>query len=277
MRLCKVARAFDTLVCTDGYTGAPAFKAQLGLFDDNKRDSETAERRVLSVAGDAVMPARRVVLAAGTRYIMGQAHPDVYLNEVIRVGYTVHEATHLAEIQTLLQIVTEVQGTRAYAGRSWVKNLAYSEQSSELDAQFHLHFSTTEMLDEHQVVTFAGRLYLVRSVVFGASGMLVVTCDELPARDIESAVIYNGTFDAVLDEMVTVQYPVNVLRVRWQSLFKYGQPGAPKFGPDDVTVIVPPGQAVESGQSLLMSDGLWYIASADVFEGVWLCRITQHA
>lgn len=276
MKLINAARKFDTLVCTDAYTGATAFKAQLGLFDDNKRDSETAERRILSMADSAVLPARRVVSAAGTKYIIGRGRPDEFQGQVIRKGYTVHEGTHLAKVRTVFEVLTGGTGIDAWAGESWVKNLAYSEQSSELSPQYHIHFSPSEFVDDNHIVDFNSRIYIVRSTYEGGSGLLVATCDQLPRPVVETAQIKLGEYTELTDTISTSGASAPVLRLRWQSMFEYRSPGAPKFGPDDMQLCVNKSVGVSPGTVFTLSDGEWYAASVTEMLGVHVCRVTRH-
>ena len=71
MRLADAASYFDRVVCADAFTPFEEFKGQFDLFDDSKRDGVTVDRRVLSCSSAVTVPTRRVVLAMGEYWIVG--------------------------------------------------------------------------------------------------------------------------------------------------------------------------------------------------------------
>lgn len=278
MLLSDVANSFNDMVCLDGYTGVDLFRGQLSLYDDNKRDSETAERRVISVAPSVTPPARRVIAAAGTRFILGHANPDDYRGETIRVGYVVHEAPFLSQVRTLAQVCLGQAGFTAYAGRAWVKDTSYSQQDSKEIPQHHIHYSSTESIVPNLLVTYAGRLNIVRSLNYGAGGTIVAACEEMGEPSVEAATLSVGTYDPVLDVTTATPISVTVVRMRWQALFAYLNSMAPKFEPGDIQVAIAKSVAtVTAGATLALSDGSWRVQSALSEGGVWLCRATRYA
>ena len=278
MNLSSVANRFNNTVCADAYTGVFAFMAQLGLYDDNKRDSETHERRVLSVDPRVAIPTRRVISAVGTHFIVGHGSPDDYKGKVIRVGHVIHEATYLARIRTLAQLCLGQTGVSAYAGRAWVKDAAFSQQSSTLAPEVHLHFSQTEVLEAALTVEFEGRLHIVRSLNAGPSGTTVSVCEEMKGSSVESGVLLTlSAYNPVIESPSASTVVVNAVRLRWQSLFEYHDTSAPKFGPGDLQIAIAKSAAtVTPGSTLGLSDGRWRVESV-VGEGlVWLCRATRY-
>lgn len=276
MRLRDVANVFNNMLCTDAYTGDELFYGQLALYDDNKRDSETAGRRVISLSSDVALPARRVVAAAGTRFILGHANPDDYRGSTIRVGYVAQEAPYLSQVRTLAQACLGSAGFTAYAGRAWVKDLAYSEQSSKKTPEHHIHFAATENITANMLVSFQGRLNVVRSLNYGSGGTIVTACEELAEPVIEPAVVRNGVYDPVQDTIVGSTIVTTVVRMRWQALFAYKSGLAPKFEPGDIQVAVARSAAnVDAGTMLTLSDGVWRVESALVEGSVWLCRAVK--
>lgn len=278
MRLRSVAQFFNNLPCLDAYTGDLAFYGQLGLFDDNKRDSETAERRLISVDVDVTIPPRRVVSAAGTHFIIGHANPDSFQGSTLRLGLVAHEATELSQIRTFAQVCLNQPGTTAYAGRSWVKNQAFTEQSSHLASQAHIHFAVGEPVDVQSIITFGGNLHVVRQVTeLGPAGTRIALADELPAPTVEDVVVSSGAYDPITDTLVAGTTSVRVLRVRWQSLFVYRNGDGPTFGPADIQVVIAKAALTATpGMRLALSDGTWQLASCLDDGDVWLCRATRH-
>lgn len=279
MRLAAVANVFNNTSCVDAYTGKLAFKGQFDLFDDSKRDSETAQRRVMSVAPGTTVPARRVIEAGGMRFIVGNWHSDVYRDRTVRTGFVLHEATELSTIHTLAQVCLDQPGTTAWTGRAWVKNMAYEEQSSSMVPVFHLHFSLTESIQPGVLVSFGGRLHIVRTQYIGPAGTLITLCEQVPEPTVETATVTgSGTYDQINDTIGVTTASARVMRLRWQSLFEYNNKTAPTFGPEDIQVAIAKATMTPTaGMKLTLSDGTWKIASR-VSEGdVWLCRSVRHA
>lgn len=277
MRLAAVARRFDTTVCADAYSGVELFKAQLALYDDTRRDNEVGERRVLSTAASSVIPARRVVSAAGLKWIIGKGNPDTYNNEVLRVGYVAHEATFLSQVRTLGQLCRNEVGFKAWSARAWIKNLADNEQSSDLIAQQNLHYSLTEPVKVMSICTHGTQLFIVRTVHTGPAGTLICLADEMPEPVIETASALNGTWNPVTETTSGGTVNFRVLRVRWQSLYEYGDGSSPKFGDTDIQVVIAKSSLTAlPGLRLTLSDGVWQVASVISENDVWVCRAVKH-
>jgi hypothetical protein len=277
MRLHDVANAFNNAVCADGYTGQTLFSGQLALYDDNKRDSVVTERRVLSLAPSVAIPARRVIAAAGTRYVVGHGTPDDFRGSTIRVGYVLHEATFLSNVRTIAQVCLGQTGFTAYAGRAWVKDAVYSEHNSNEAPLYQLHYSSTETVLPNQLATFGNRLYVVRSTNYGASGTLVALCEEIAEPSVESVSFLDGVYEPVQDVFLGSSIPVTVVRMRWQSLFTYSSSMAPKFEPGDIQLgIAKAATTPLAGSTIVLSDGSWRIASVVSEGNAWLCRATRY-
>lgn len=277
MRLLAAARKFNNTPCLDAYTGDLAFYGQFALYDDNKRDSETAERRVLSVEDGTEVPARRVVEAAGSRWILGHANPDTFKGEIIRVGLVAHEATYLSSVRTLAQVCLGEPGVTAWCGRAWIKNAAFTEQSSNLAPLYNLHFASTEQVAEESVVSFEGDLLIARVTHSGPSGTLIVLGERMPAPAVETVTIDGSIYDPVNETWTGGTVSAQAVRARWQSLFKYRSSAAPSFGPEDIQVaFAKVVMTAKPGMKVTMSDGIWHIADAHDEGDVWLCRAVQH-
>jgi hypothetical protein len=278
MRLHAAANRFNQIECFDAYSDEFCFRAQLALYDDNKRDSETAERRVLSVDPDVEPPARRVVRAGSTYYIIGAAEIDWMYGRPIRKGLVAHEAVELAQVRTLGEICLNQPGFSAWAGRAWVKNMAYTEQSSRLTPQFHINFASTEPVADNHLVHFGNRLLIVRTMNWGPAGALITTCEQLPEPTIEDITVSGSAFDPLTGSMGSSTVAARAVRLRWQSLFQYLSSAAPVFGPEDMQVALAKSVVTAvPGMKLAMSDGSWQVASVVSAGDVWLCRVTRHA
>lgn len=277
MRVAAAANAYNNMLCFDAYSGVPLFYGQLGLYDDNKRDSETSERRIISVASTVKPPTRRVVMAAGTHYILGHANPDDFKGNIIRIGMVAHEATDLAQVRTLAEACLGQAGFSAWAGRVWFKNAAFTEQSSVLAPQHHLYFSTSEIVPNEAIVTFESRKYLVRTSMAGPSGTLVVQAEQMAEPVIESGTFATGAYDPITETFAGGTATATVVRVRWQALFQYHNKQAPAFGPEDIQLAVAKSSVTaKAGMVVTLSDGTWKLADVSDEGLVWLCRAVRH-
>lgn len=276
MRLQAVARAFDKTECRDAYSGDLLFLGQFGLYDDTKRDSEAAERRILSLGPDVELPQRLVIYAADRSWIVGHGNPDTYRGKVIRVGYVVHEATALAKIYTLAQFAGNTTGVEAYAGRAWFKDLGFSEQSSNLAPQYHIHFARNEQVQPGYVIDFDGEFHIVRSYNRGAAGTLIAHAEQMLGTVVESANVSGTAYDPVTESWTGSLTGVRMIRMRWQSLFEYHNTVGPRFGPEDIQLAVAKtAMTPKAGMTVTLSDGVWKLASVQD-EGAWLCRAVRH-
>lgn len=278
MRLAAAARRFDNTLCLDGYGGFQSFQGQFSLYDGSRRDAEVTARQHLSVSPDVVVPPRRVILVDGVRHILGHGTPDHFNGKKIRVGYATNEATILAQVRTLEAISLREDGVSAWAGKSWVKNLAYTAQTSDLPKQGHLHFSRTEPVYVGCVVTLGTQHYLVREVDDGVAGFRVALGDEMPGVVVQDVTFGPSVYDPVAEAYVGSPTPARVVQVRWQSLFSYGHRDAPDFGPEDVQLAVAKSVLTpKPGMIVQTASGRRYVESVMDYRGVWLCRAVLHA
>lgn len=277
MRVKSAAKRFDRTFCRDAYTGVLAFMGQLGLYDDSHRDSESTERRTLSTAPESRVPPRRVVEAAGIRFIIGHGFPDTYRGEVVRVGYVAHEATHLAHVRSLGQVCLDQPGVMAWAGRAWVKNAADERASSTLTQEQNLHFSTAEQVPPLSVVQMGADTFIVRDSREGPAGTLIAFSDRLEPNCIELAQVSTGSWDPIT-ETAGATLPVRVLKVRWQSLYTYRSSTAEKFSDQDLQLVMAKAtHTPKPGQSVTLTKGTWRIKAVDDFGDAWVCNATRHA
>jgi hypothetical protein len=277
MLLSTAASFFDRTLCNDGYTGDELFLAQMALYDDTKRDSEVAERRVISTAPDVTLPARGVVEMLGSRYILGKANPDVFDGEVVRLGHVAHEASTLAQIKTLDQACLDLPGIEAWSSHAWVKNKAFTEQDSVLTPEFHIFFSRTESLQRNLVIEYQDIHYIVRSKNIGAAGLLVTTAEEIDSPSFEEGTVKSG-YDPVLGTFSTTSTPIKLMRLRWQALFRYNNSITKGFGPDEEQFVISKSQfTAVPGAEIVLASGTFRINSVDDIENTWVCRVARHA
>ena len=277
MKLSAVSRFFDRMVCKDAF-GTATFKGQLDLFQDSVKDTEGTTRRILSTAPDVVIPARRIIEANDTYYLVGDHYDDNFNNKVIRSKYIIVEAHEEAEYQSLNGICTSVAPTLTYVAKTWVKDSKDVAQISDLTGVFRISLADTEDVQINHVIRIRDKHYLVRQVDTGPSGIKDATCDEITDPAVEDVTLTQSTLDPVTESQVQTTRSIRVVRLRWQSLFEYRNIFAPKFTYDDQQVVISKSiPSIASGNTVTMSDGKWFINTLLDRGDVWVCHVSRHA
>jgi len=275
-RLHKSAVKFDKTPCNDPYTGSFSFMGQIKAWPETIRDSEVAQRRVLSCAPDIVMPDRLAIEALGEVYIIGTRHQDTFKGVPIRAGYTASLVDGLATVQTIAQACLSQTGFSAYAGKAWVKNMAFTQQDSHLNPEHQVFFSATENVPVSSIITLGGVMLIARGRFNAPSGLQIVTCDELMAPNIDTGILKVSTWNPALNQNSDMTVNVTVLRIRWQSLFAYGQQSSPAFEAGDMQVAVPKTVATPTtGSTFVLSDGSWKVLSIIESVDSHICRVRR--
>lgn len=275
-RLLKSAVKFDKTPCQDAYTGSFSFNGQLKAWPETIRDSEVAQRRVLSCAPGIVIPARRAINAMGEVYVLGHAHQDTFKGQPIRVGYTASLVDGLATVSSLGNTCLGITDMSAFAGKAWVKNSAYTQQDSHLNPTHQVFFSTSEVIPLESVITLNGIMLLARAKFEAPSGLQIVSADEVQSPNVETGTFEVASFDPVTNTRTSGSITVKVLRLRWQSLFSYGQNSSPSFQAGDMVVVVPKVTVTPVVNStFVLSDGRWTILSIVGHSDSWVCRVQR--
>lgn len=279
MRLVDVARRFNRTACLDAYVGGAPFYAQVIPYDEVKRDAVTFERRVFSVDPTVSIPARRVVTAMGQNWILGQKSPDQFLGNDIRHGYVAQQAEALATLTTLGKVVNAQAGTQAYAGRAWVKNPAFTQQSSDLSVLYDVYLSSSEVVQEGEVISYAGELMVVRVLHPSEAGFNRVTAEALGPGAYNAGFVSSGTWDPITETFTGSNVAAAIVKVRWQALFEYGNANAPSFEAGDQQLVISSTAVTQPiGATITLSDSSkWKVQSATQLpDAAWLCRATRH-
>lgn len=277
MKLSRAASYFDRMVVSDGYSGVTLYKGQLGVYDDSTRDGLSVERRILSMAPDNVVPARRVVSFEGDRWLVGDSHKDSFDGEAIRQKHICHQSNTLAFYRTSAQVLSAAAGTQAYAARYWLKDLKETEVSSGLFGFYQIFFSTSETVKPGHFINFEGRIYRARGAYKSSGGFLVAESDELAEGCLTSATYNVRTIDPVTEVASSSTSTPLVLRVRFQDYNFRLSDKTPSFVPGDIEVLVRKASVTGAKvrDQITFSDGIWNVVDVqdDTF-GCWLlhCR-----
>lgn len=276
MRLQAAANRFNDVPCLDAYGTAVLFKCQTDLADGNKRDSVTAERRTISVAPGTTLPARRAVKIGDSIYLLGNETPDFFGGQHIRTEVVAQEAPNLATIHTFEGICLNHSGQQAYTNLAWVKNLVDSTQSSLQTPEFQAFFAGYEGIAVDQLIVIESKAYLVKVVFPGPAGYDIAMVEEMPTPWLETASVTVGTFDPVSETRSGSTVSVRVLRLRWESFYRYKSTVAPKYAPGDIQVMLAKSAVTPAvGMVLPLSDGNWKVASISDEGLVWSCRAAR--
>jgi len=130
MQLAKVASYFDTVIASDQYHLPNRIRGQLDLYDDSKREGSTVLRRVFSCTAQTCIPPRRTIAFANKVWLVGNNHPDMFCNGIIREKYVLQEAKFCTRIQTAADVLTD-KGYPLWCDRSWIADVKELSGTSE--------------------------------------------------------------------------------------------------------------------------------------------------
>ena len=258
MKLANAAKAFDDLVCTDGYSATGAFKAQMDLYDDSKRDGYSVVRRILATSPSVVVPARRVVDIAGDKWLLGQVAKDYFGNTAIRHKHLLHRASGFAEIFPIATLLatSPVATATFYAAEAWIKGGREVDESSDVTDVLSMYFSSTEIVLSRSIFKLGGNLHLVRNVHLTSSGYMAADVDILDAPNLEVVSFASKVYNPVTAAYTTTTISAKVLRLRWQSKFNYFSMSSQVYETgDDVVMVLKSAVTPKSGDTLPLSDG----------------------
>lgn len=266
MRLQEASGYFDRTPIIDPYTGRTLFYGQVDPFDDSKRDSTTAYRRILSVAPGTDTPVRGVVSVLGSNWILGVREVDG-LGEAHREKYVLHPATVKASISRLPGLLSGDTPTSAWADVAWFKDGREESVSSRQVPMYTAYLHPSTVLQEYDVISAGGRTFLVSNPHAHASGMLEATCVRLDSS-VVGAVMGSRAYDPVQGKYVSnVTTVVKCLQVRWQSLYLYRSQADTKFAEGDCALVLPSGTSISTKDTLTVGAVVWGVISVEPLAG----------
>ena len=93
MNFKDVSRVFDSIGMHDGYTGRLLFYGQPASFETSNPEGSVSKRRVLSLAPDITIPARRCLRFLSERWIVGDGSADGLFDTALRTSFWVKKVT----------------------------------------------------------------------------------------------------------------------------------------------------------------------------------------
>lgn len=274
MKLSRAASFFNRTEFVDAYSGALVALGQLQPYTDNTRDSATAQRRTASLGPGFARPLRGVVSILGDRYVMGNAHTDVHRGEAMRSQVTLHLADLDLELLTFAKACTGAAGRHVWGNTVFVKDAAFTEQTSELTPIYQGALAAVELDQAFDMVRAGQRLYLVRSVMVGAAGIGETVMEELVPEAVQAVTVHKVTFDQVAGQGAQVDLPATAIFVRWQALFRYGSAVSPRYSADSRMALLSSSIGVKVGDLMTNAFGTkTRVTSVTQRDGVDICSL----
>jgi hypothetical protein len=209
MKLKSAARYYDDTPVADGYTGDYLWRCQFSSFNDVNAVGSTSTRRILSIAPDLQLPARRVVKVFDDRWLVGDGNPDSWRGEVIRQSFNMKKATALAQMLTPAQACLSQAGTEAYTQAIYFKDTVNSLNNADYDPFWNYFFAPTEPVGKGSFIRDGTRLLRVRSSYVPLEDLRICQSDEIDMLP-QAAVFGTGAYDPASDSFGagTVATPV---------------------------------------------------------------------
>lgn len=239
MKLSNAAIYFDRDPLFDGYTGASLYSGQTASFDDSSQDGATNRRRVLSLAPDLAIPARRVVTLYGDRWLVGTGTPDGFQGTAIRRHYSMKRVTDLMALLTAAQALSAAAGTPAYVQKAYFKDSVNALTDAEYDAFWNVFVAPDEPVGKGSFLRdAAGRLYRVRNDYLPVEGLRVCQSDELEETALQSCVFTTGTFNPVT-EVASGTTTVNCIVLEASKFYRFRHVSESQVQAGDCMVLAP--------------------------------------
>jgi hypothetical protein len=165
MELSDVAKRFDTEIFQSYFDNTETFNGQMRPFTQSTRSGPTTPRRVLSVAPDVSMPARRIVkmISSGQVFVVGIQNEDYFGDAVIRKEYPVIPVSSQAEIGSVgAHLADSGLSSDVFVFSTYVRRVPLEEESSIFFAGYEFYFSSTDTISNDSVIKLGTDYYRVK-------------------------------------------------------------------------------------------------------------------
>ena len=267
MKLAAAARFFDRTVARDAYNPATTFKCQIEPLDLYRMEGTRLKVRGMSTAPGITIPARRVIVIDGQRYLVSDASPDQWEGAAIRNRYVIQGADSAVQIRTIPQVLANDPGVIAYGSVDFNKYNTDERDSSDYHPQYHVFLGSSEAVDEHYILSADGRTYLVKNAHLTPSGIKDALANLLDDPVIDSASFVSRAYDPITDSYTDTSSTVRCIRVRWQEHFNYLSQGSRKFERADTVVLMPLSVTPKAGDKVTIGGEPWEILSIVTLSG----------
>lgn len=237
MSLHAAAKHFDTCPVVDGYTLAALWSCQFSSFNDSNVVGSTSTRRILSMAPDLALPARRVIKIFDDRWLVGDGNPDEWEGTIIRQSFNMKKATDLSAILTPAQACAAAIGTPAYSHKTYLKDTINNLTDSEYDPFWNIFFAPGETIDKGYFVRNGSTLYRVRAKYIPLEDLAIVQCDQLDAGPV-SATFETGAIDEVTEIRAAGTVTTPVILLDFVKAYGYQTAADPRAVAGDQAMVV---------------------------------------
>lgn len=257
---------FDQTPVTEVTSGRLLFRGQVAPYDDSKRDSATAYRRVLSVKPGTPMPASLTVRILGSVWIIGGSEVDG-LSEAHREKYVLHPSHEKFSVSRLQDYLAGAVVAQAWGDLEWVKDGKQEAITSAPAPIYNLYLPSVTDVREHDVLWTAGRAMIVSTVRLEPSGLLMAA-GELLDTLVASATVSTRTYVPATGAYTAgASTPVNCLRLRWQALYTYDSQTDAKYQEGDCNLVFPLGTTVTTASTVTLNAKVWAVLSVETLGG----------
>lgn len=281
MKLKNAARYFDNDTVTDGYSGAPLFKAQFSSFEGADPDGSWQRRRTVSVAPGITPASRRVVMVQGTRWLMGDLVIDGFKDKPIRQNASAKEVTDLFTLltpgQAALRNPTGIVSLYGHARH--LKDTVNSTTDSAYDPQYEVTVAIVETIVAGNFLRSPRSFLHIRTVQLANEGYWVATADELArvpnVSEAEVNVVFAGVYDP-LTETYGVGVSTTGLMMDMYKLYNYNTEADPRNQAGDMTLIVAKSAVTPAaGQEVTVNGVVWKNIHFTSYHDAWNIQLRR--
>lgn len=260
LTLAQVSSYFDRTPAYDSTGSTVLFYCQIEPFDDSRRDSSSAHRRILSVAPGTEMPADRVVRLFERNWLIGTSEVDG-MEDMHRVKYVIAQAPRQMNLSSLGEYLAGISTQEVWAAAYWAKDVRQTETSSAYPQMYDVF--TVVPVQPRAVLWGGAEQFLVMSPRDMPSGFLSAHSLKLD-KAVETVEMESRAYDPVAgDYVLQTSNTTPALRVRWQSLFDYTSQMDERYQEGDVSVVLPPSAPVNTGSMLRFPDQTYQVTAVD--------------
>lgn len=275
--LTDVAKHFDDIPVTDGYTGAFLFNAQFSTFRESGTDSSVSERRIMSMAPGLSAPARGVICALGEYSLIGFGVQDGIFGGSIRQSLWTRRVTDTFTKLTPGQAALASTGTDFKGHKAYLKDTVNGATNSEYDPFWDISAAPYEGLAKGDFLKAGSTYYRVRSAHLDLSGLTIASSDELDSGA-RVSVTFSGTgaYAPITDTYATgttTTYGMLLDRYKWYE--QLTQADRQSLAGDMTLSVATSAVTPVIGKECTIASRTWKILNVTAFSDAWELHIRR--
>lgn len=280
MELSDVARYFDQDPVLDGYTGLPLFSCQLNSFDDSAADGSTNRRRVMSLAPEITLPARRCLSIYGEIWLAGDPTTDGFLETPMRRNYALRRSTGIMDILTPGEAASNaVSAVSAHTHKLWFRDMVQPNIESDIDTFWNISVAPIEPVSQGKFFRDStGTFFRVRQTYLPIQGLTIAQSDELDAGALKNLTItqLGTTYDPLTDSYPQIALNGTGLLLDINQMLRRTTPSDPVPAPGDRTLLIAKSFATPTVNAKLAFDSeTWTVINVQSEQDAWLLRVRR--